>query len=315
MSTPPDVSPSYLDWSKQGKGRWWRYLIGSVLLMMIWSAGSLFSLPVFWVDPAAIGVDTGTPAAAWTSSLALLVSFIGLFLGVPLVVRFLHKRPWRTVITPYSKLNFRLMGRGALYWFVPLIVMSVVVSLLDSDGLRLTDDYGDWARMVLVVLALVWMQTTAEELFFRGYLMQWVSLASRRKWVIALASGFLFTVPHLSNPEVTSQLGFDALVMSSIYFTTGFALGWVSVVSGTIELAIGAHWINNVVSFLLIAPEQSVATGSLLVDASPDVTLAAIGNLVVVVVFIVLCRRHKGSGEVVPLPQEAQDGAAVAASA
>ncbi len=272
--------------------------------MMVWSAGSLFSLPVFWVDPAALGVDTGAPAQAWTTSLALLLSFVGLFLGVPLVVRFVHQRPWRSVITPYSHLNVRLMARGAWYWFVPLLVTSLIVSALDPDGLRLTSDLGDWFRLVLVVLALVWVQTTAEELFFRGYLMQWVSLASRRKVVIALASAVLFTVPHLSNPEVTSQLGLEALVMSSIYFATGFGLGWVSAVSGTIELAVGAHWVNNVVSFLLVAPEQSVATGSLFVDASPNVYLAAVGNLIVVVVFIVWSRKHVGSGQIRPLPRQ-----------
>lgn len=301
-NNPAAEQPSYLDWSKQGRGRWWHYLIGTIVLMMVWSLGSIFSLPVYWVDPAAIGVDTGAPAEAWTTSLALLVSFIGLFLGVPIVVRILNKRPWRTVITPYRRLNLRQIARGAWYWFVPLTVLTMVLSAFDSDGIRLTTDIGGWLRLVVVVLALVWVQTTAEELLFRGYLMQWVSLLTRRKWPIAIASGLLFTVPHLSNPEVTSQLGLDALVMSSIYFTTGFGLGWVSVVSGTIELAIGAHWANNVLSFLLVAPEQSVATGALFTDSSPDVYLAALGNLVVVVVFILWSRNHVGSGDVEPVP-------------
>ena len=301
-----ESQPSYLEWSKQGRGRWWHYLFGSIILMMLWSLGSLFSLPVFFVDPAALGIDTGVPAEAWTSALALLVSFAGLFFGVPIVVRLLHKRPWRTVITPYRQLNFRQILRGAWYWFVPMMVLNLLVSLLDSDGIKMTTDIGGWLRLVVVVLALVWMQTTAEELYFRGYLMQWVSLLSRNKWGIAVASGLLFTVPHLANPEVTSQGGLDALVMSSIYFTTGFGLGWVSAVSGTIELAIGAHWINNVMSFLLVSPEESVATGALFSDSSPDVYLAAAGNLLVVIVFILWSRKHVGTGEVEPLPQAAE---------
>lgn len=307
MENRGDSQASYLDWSKQGRGRWWRYLLGTIILMTIWSLGSLFSLPVFWVDPAALGIDTGAPAQAWSATLALLLSFLGLFLAVPLVVRFVHKRPWRTVITPYSKLNFRLMARGAWYWFVPLMVMTVVAVILDSDGISRSSDWDAWWRLVLVVLGLVWMQTTAEELLFRGYLMQWVSLASTRKWVIAIASGVLFGIPHLSNPEVTSQPGLDAVIVGTIYFTTGFALGWVSAVSGTIELAIGAHWANNVMSFLLVAPEQSMAPGALFIDSSPDVYLAAIGNLFVVIVFIVWSRKHRGSGTVVEIPGQVRD--------
>lgn len=282
--------PSYLDFARVGRSRWWWYLLGSLVVLVSWQVVAL----IFTVIGAAIGGD------AWLDTALLILGFLGLLISVPLVARVINGRPWRSVITPYTRFNWGLVGRGALFWGVPLLVTQLLTLPLDSDGLKLTPDLGAWLLLVITVVLLVGLQTTAEELFFRGYLLQWVSLASRSRWVIAIASGVLFTIPHLANPEVTTTAGSDLAAAVLVYALIGFALGWVSVVSGTIELAIGAHFINNVASFTLVSPETSVAGSSLIVDSSPNVYLGLGSVIVTALVFMYLTRNARGSGTLLP---------------
>lgn len=285
-----EQQPSYLDFARVGRSRWWWYLLGTIVILVSWQVVSL----VFNGISVAIGGDT------WLQTALLILGFLGLFFSVLLVTRLINGRPWRSVITPYTRFNWGLVGRGALFWGVPLLVTQLLTLPMDSDGLRLTPDLGAWILLVVTVVLLVGLQTTAEELFFRGYLLQWVSLASRSRWIIAVASAVLFTIPHLANPEVTSTAGSELAAAVLVYALIGFTLGWVSVVSGTIELAIGAHFINNVASFTLVSPETSVAGSSLIVDASPNVYLGLGSVLVTSLVFMYLTRNARGSGVLMP---------------
>jgi membrane protease YdiL (CAAX protease family) len=46
------------------------------------------------------------------------------------------------------------------------------------------------------------IQASAEELLFRGYLLQGTGLVTRRTVLLTVVNGVLFAVLHLSNPEV-----------------------------------------------------------------------------------------------------------------
>jgi len=93
------------------------------------------------------------------------------------------------------------------------------------------------------VLALV-AAPLAEETFFRGFLFPGL----RNRWGTlraALASGLLFALLHFN-------------VGSIVPFTViGMLLAWAYVVSGSLWMAIGAHFAFNAISFLI-----TVATGT-----------------------------------------------------
>ena len=75
---------------------------------------------------------------------------------------------------------------------------------------------------LFLALILIPIQTSAEELFFRGYVLQGIGLHWKNIWVLSTISGLLFGLPHLLNPEASVNyplLGF-------YYFAFGFSLAY-----------------------------------------------------------------------------------------
>lgn len=304
---PRDPSPSYLDWATVGRGSGWRYLSGTVLILLIWFIGQ-----AFFIVPGVLLLGGEFTAdgqlsipVPWGELLVSLASFIPFFIATPLIVRWLHRRPALTVVTPFRRLNVRLMVVGAAAWSVTMIGLTVVgLALGGGDTIRWNFQPEVFFPALAIAVTILLVQTTAEELFFRGYLLQWFSKATRNTWVLAAASGLLFGLPHLANPEVAAASGFGYLVALLTYFATGFALAVVSIRSGTIELAIGAHFINNFFNVVFLTVENSaLGAPSLWVDSASDINTAAIGSVLSAVIFIALTWRVRGVGVVRPIPE------------
>ncbi len=302
------IRPTYLDWGAAGRSGNLRYLIGTVLILVIWFGGQgflqAFLAPLMGITPAP---DGSFAAPSPTAGLILnLVSFIPFFVATPLIVRYLHKRPALTVVTPFLRLNWALMGKGMVLWLVALAIPSIPAVLMRSGDLRFQFDAGAFLILVVVTAAFLIWQTTAEELFFRGYLLQWFG---KKRWrdpvFLGALSGLLFAVPHLANPEVRGAAGLDFLLGFLVYFSVGFALGFVSVRSGTIELAIGAHFVNNLVNILFITVETSaLGPTALVVDTAPSLLEAGLTGTLTAVLFILFTWRSRGNGTVRPMPGE-----------
>ena len=107
------------------------------------------------------------------------------------------------------------------------------------------------------MLVLTPLQSAAEELVFRGYVMQGLALLTRRPALIAIASSLAFTAPHLLNPEVLEH---GALVMAANYFAIGMLLATITLRDGRLELAVGLHAVNNLFLALVANYEGSSLT-------------------------------------------------------
>jgi len=307
MTVSPNRSPSYLDWARVGRsGNWW-YLFGAALIIAVWVIAQSVILTA---GVAASGGDLLDPNAfdnggsqTWVDTAITLVSFLPFFIGTLLVVKFIHGRPARSIITPYSNYNFRLFIIGVLAWGGTVVVVAAITLALRPDGFKWNYDPKTFWPAFLTVLLFVFFQTTAEELFFRGYLLQWISKATRSALLLGVISGVLFTLPHLANPELADLRGAGFLVGTIPYFAIGFALGFVSVRSGTIEMAIGAHFINNLLAATLIGANNSaLGSSTLWIDTTPSATETALTSVISVVVFIALTWRAHGSGDLQPIP-------------
>jgi uncharacterized membrane protein len=109
------------------------------------------------------------------------------------------------------------------------------------------------------------IQTTAEELIFRGYLMQGFYNLSLNKWFPLLMTSLIFGTMHIMNPEV-EKLGYIILVY---YVGSGLFLGIITLMDEGTELALGFHAANNIVASLLITTDFTVfQTHSIFKDIS-----------------------------------------------
>jgi uncharacterized protein len=109
------------------------------------------------------------------------------------------------------------------------------------------------------------LQTSFEEYFFRGYLMQGIGSLAKNKWVPLIITSSVFGLLHIANPEI-EKLGYILLVY---YIGTGLFLGIITLMDDGIELALGFHLANNLFTALLVTADWTAfQTHSVLKDIS-----------------------------------------------
>jgi hypothetical protein len=293
------IGDSFLDLVYVGQTEWYRYFFGLVLILFFWFVlGSLFLVvPFVWVmidgnPETAVNMQTGffTGIDPIFNYIVLNLSFALLIVGVFVTVRFVHGRPFHSIITPAKRLNWRRMGQGFGVWMLLVTLASVVEYLINPEIYTIVFNPGRFFLFALVVLLLTPMQTTAEELLFRGYLLQATGHLGRNFWVLALVNGILFMVPHLGNPELAAS----AILLPLFYLSIGAFFAFITLRDNSAELAIGAHAANNLYSALFANYTNSaLQTESIFLITELDAVYALISFWVMAVIFyLVLLRQH-----------------------
>ena len=109
------------------------------------------------------------------------------------------------------------------------------------------------------------MQTSFEEYFFRGYMMQGLGVLVKNRWFPLILTSVIFGLMHMANPEV-DKLGPIIMVY---YIGTGLFLGIITLMDEGLELALGFHAANNLITALLVTADWTAfQTDSILRDVS-----------------------------------------------
>lgn len=294
------ASPSYLDHARDGRGSWLTYSLGLVLIGFGWLfLGGLLALVVAaavapGTAPDALGTLSGT-----SGLVVALVGFVPFLLATPLVVRYVLGRPWLTVVTAARGIDWGRVLQGAGWWTLLIAIGTGIDAVVHRGSYTFAFDLGAYLPYAVAALLLIPLQTTAEELLFRGYLVQWLSLRTRRIVVLSVADGLLFAVPHLANPEAAGAQWYAWL----IWWMYGAGWTWVSVRDGSIELAVGAHAANNLFGTLVVGysagalPVLSIWTTSVL-----DLPLSIAVIAVTMPVFVLVTRRRTPAAPAVQAP-------------
>lgn len=255
---PLSRTARYLALADAGRNAWWRYLLGIAVIAASWLIGGGF----------AYGLMLRAPLGHVTEFVAINASILMLLVGVVAAVVVLHRRSWRTLVTPYAQIDWRRMVQGAAVWVALSLVFSVIEHLLYPGRYTWSLDLQRWLPFALAALLLTPLQCAAEELMFRGYVLQGLGRLLRQPVVLAVLSSAVFTVPHLLNPEVAA---YGLAIMAANYFVMGLFLAGVALRDGRLELAIGAHAGNNLLLALFIRYDDSVfATESVFTAGALD---------------------------------------------
>jgi membrane protease YdiL (CAAX protease family) len=285
---------TYLDLVHQGKNDWWRYVLAVLLILCMWqilgALPSVFLLVWTMINynfPANVGVGDLPGTDPVVSFAVLMLASVFFVLGVYLAVRFIHRRPFRTLVTPAKSIAWGRLFQGFGVWFVLAGMMSVLEAVLFPGRYVWTPDLKHFIPFVFLALILVPIQTSAEEFFFRGYILQGVGLHVRNIWALSVISGVLFMVPHFLNPEASVNY----TLMGLYYFSMGTFLAYITLRDGRLELALGVHAANNLFSALFanytvtVMPSPSLFTVTVL-DAVYSVPAALIGMVIFALLFI-----------------------------
>lgn len=262
---------------KNGAGRW---LGGTALVLFCWFViGSIFAAPFLFLTGAAFSGDMRT-GDALLNYIGLNVSFLGILLGLWLAIRFLHNRAFRTLITPKPKISWSRLGVGFGVWLVLIAIAQVLEFIIYPSRAQITFDAAEWLRFLPFILILTPIQTSAEELLFRGYWLQGTGRLTRNIIVLCVVNGILFGLPHMLNPEVLSNPN-SVLLLFLNYFGTGAALAFLTLRDQRLELALGAHAANNMFAALAVNYADSALPTPAIITSSVIDAPFGLGALVV----------------------------------
>jgi hypothetical protein len=239
-----------------GRNTWWRYLLG--LALIVFATLIVGAVPLAVVvtavmldgDPATDvnrtnGAISGVPPAL--SLAVILFPFVLALVTILLVVRFIHRRPAGSLVAPGRPIRWRRVAQGLAVWGLVAAAATVLEAVIFPGRYRLTLDLGRLLPFAVVALLLFPLQSSAEELFFRGYLLQALGRLTRSRVLVALVTGLIFALLHIENPEVTAEFW---LVMS-FYFAFGVGLALIALRDNGLELPLGIHAGNNLFTALV----------------------------------------------------------------
>jgi uncharacterized protein len=277
---------TYVEAARWGKYRGWRYILGLAVILFAWLVvGTIASVLVAFALSGQPDYSVLTPFGKF---LFVMAGFPFFLAGILLTVSLIHRRPIQTLVTARERISWRRVGHGFVAWFVPFCLIAVPGEyFFYPDTFSFNSDLAAFARFVPIALVLTAIQTTTEELFFRGYIVQGASLVWGNRIFLAIVSAAIFTLPHLLNPEAIA--GGWLTVFFSYFLVPGLVWTVVSLVDGTTELAIGVHFANNIGGILMVNATGTVVTTPALFTVSEfHATYGALSVLVTIPVFLAI---------------------------
>jgi len=157
---------------------------------------------------------------------------------------------------------------------------------------------------VLIYLLLIPIQASAEEVFFRGYLLQAFGRLTRNWLVLVVINGGLFALQHMVNPEVGAAgpvLAALNWVASGVFFTL------LTLRSGSLDYAIGAHVINNIAAAVLVGyPDSAMGNVALVMSRELDAVFSLVTFVGAAVIGYVVLTRSTAKEIHSPVPRRAE---------
>lgn len=233
------------------KSELWRFAAGVVIAIVAYFAlnrlffGAVYQIAGNRNNALYNNLVTGeTPLAMFL----LLSSFACMVLSVALVVRVLHRRPVRSLIgpIPLAWKDFR----AVTLMLAGLILVIALLPPWDMGGPFVSNmPFGQWLVLLPLSLLGVFVQVSAEEIFFRGYVQQQLAARFRSPLVWMIAPSALFALGHYL-PDSAGENAFAIALWAGIF---GVLMADLTARSGSLGPAIALHFCNNVTAILIIS--------------------------------------------------------------
>jgi uncharacterized protein len=247
----------FLDLARTGRHQWWAYLLGLLLIEISGGVGEhlddlmleVYDNGSFWASIYSSSYSNLSEAiyrsiycivvlpCVFGSLAALLCMFV--------LVRLLHRRPFRSIITTGDRLNRRYLVQGFGLSFLLFSAAFMVDYFLSCSNPLSGVHLPPLSGMHFIAIPLrITISATREEVQFRGYMLQGLGLLTRNRIVLALVIGLLFMMGHLGKPGLTYNI-LLADFEGGVFYTI------MTLKSNGLEFAIGSHIAYNLAGGLI----------------------------------------------------------------
>ena len=195
----------------------------------------------------------------------ILIPFLTTLPAIWYVVVKLHNQSFKRIVTSRKKIDFEKITFAFLLWGLISAIMVLSDYFINPHDYELNFKPLSFIILFLIAALMIPIQTSVEELIFRGYLMQAFGILFKNRWIPLIFTAGIFGILHLWNPEI-DKLGTELIWY---YIGTGLFLGIITLMDDGIELALGFHAANNLVTAILVtASWTAFQTESILIDNS-----------------------------------------------
>ena len=254
---------AYRDLARNGRNGSWRILFGALAVATVALVGTFLLLgagvaiqrlgwlPSVFPPPADVIADPIQSFVDSRAGTALMILSLGaLWPGVWLALRLIHRRPLASIFGTDGRLSRIDFVKGLAATALAGLPVMVTALLFDPTLLRNDIAIGAWIAALPVLLLFVLVQTSAEEVAFRGYLLQALAGRFRSPLVWAVIPALLFTLGHWDGRAIPS-LNLLNLSLIGLFAAMATFLVWRT---GNLAAAIGLHFGNNVIGLLVVSP-------------------------------------------------------------
>ena len=285
----------FIDGAIEGKNDTVRYIAGVTLIVFAYIIGNTF----LFLD---IAVNFPSESIPETESeiiqlvgknrfLALvMIPFLLVFITLFFVSTNIHGRNFLKLFTGRKKIDLkRIVFSFGVYILLQSFLLGIQVYF--NSNILWQFDFHKFIPLAIISIFLIPIQTTCEELLFRGYIMQGLKLRTKSNLIAILVSGLMFGMVHIGNPEI-EVIGYHIILY---YIAVGIFLGFISYFDNGIELSIGYHAANNLFAALMITTNWQVfQTDALFIDNStPQVGWDTIIGILVILPFLFFLFKYK----------------------
>ncbi|MEO6190427.1 MAG: CPBP family intramembrane glutamic endopeptidase [Saprospiraceae bacterium] len=212
------------------------------------------------------------------------VVLVVVFLNVVL----LHKRSFASVFNSIDKFRFRRFAIAFIIWMVLMGLVDIIYCFYFHGNYIVNFDHSHFLKLLLISLSLFPIQTLAEEIFFRSYILQGLSNIFRRALFPVLISSILFMLLHLANPE-NEKFGYGLMIM--YYLVSGIFLAVITTLDEGIEQSFGIHTATNIYGAVIVGYEGSaLETDSLFSIQNPSGMIMVISTFAVMIFYFIFSK-------------------------
>jgi membrane protease YdiL (CAAX protease family) len=216
----------------------------------------------------------------------MLLKFVFAISALFLSVKYIHKRKILSLFNSANKLDWKRILWGTIVWFVLLAIIEYVLYIVNPENYTFREPDSSYVFLIIISLVILPIQTTFEEVFTRGYILQSVTYNSKRVFLGFIISIIVFMLLHGMNPE-TSEYGFTP--MMTYYFSAALLLGLIVVYDRRLEIAIGVHTATNIFGALIVTYKgAALQTDSLFITSRIDPMVLAFEFLILGAIFLII---------------------------
>lgn len=269
----------YIEQGYKGNIGMWKYLVLPVgfIGFMVLNYITTINSPISVEDAMQQIIDQFGSNLVLILLLAPLVVGFFVVLGWTLLV---HQQSITSLTTSRKKIDWKRILFAFGLWAGVTIILTGVDIFFSPEKYELNFNLVKFIPLAIIAILLIPLQTSFEEYLFRGHMMQGIGLMAKNRWLPLFITSSLFGLMHIANPEV-EKLGLGIMVY---YIGTGFFLGILTLMDEGLELALGFHAANNLITALLVTADwTALQTNSIFKDVSEP----ALGWDVLIPVFVV----------------------------